>query len=316
MKYIQRQFCSILFCVLFVSQAVAQAPLCTWTLQRSLDPLESSCAAIQPIDGVMQNRFIRDSAFGQCKWAYFMDGNAVPVSEQSGLEFNRNVFSGMSYTIELIVRYREILDEYFWTPVLHFKNRETDDALYIYDFPAVLQIFVYDDENAIVNGDGSVIINNTEDFYHIVISFEHTSSSVNRVRAYVNGDKEIDVSGSLTNKTIQAVSLPSSGLISIVCDSNVDGNAQVEFNDADAMLVRIYDFALTDSQVAVLAADPFVNVPSCPADYDGTGFIDTDDFDAFSDLFDLGDPKADFDCTGFVDTEDFDAFVEAYEAGC
>jgi glucose/arabinose dehydrogenase len=54
----------------------------------------------------------------------------------------------------------------------------------------------------------------------------------------------------------------------------------------------------------------------CPADIDGTGFVDTNDFDAFVLLFESGSQDADFDGTGFVDTDDFDAFVRAFEAGC
>ncbi|GMV26133.1 MAG: hypothetical protein AMXMBFR58_21640 [Phycisphaerae bacterium] len=57
-------------------------------------------------------------------------------------------------------------------------------------------------------------------------------------------------------------------------------------------------------------------VTSCPADFDGTGFVDTDDFDAFIVAFEAGDTTADFDGTGFVDTDDFDAFVVAFETGC
>ncbi len=54
----------------------------------------------------------------------------------------------------------------------------------------------------------------------------------------------------------------------------------------------------------------------CPADFDGSGFVDTDDFDAFVRDFEDGLDSADVDGTGFVDTEDFDAFVRAFEAGC
>ncbi len=54
----------------------------------------------------------------------------------------------------------------------------------------------------------------------------------------------------------------------------------------------------------------------CPADFDGSGFVDTEDFDAYVQAFEAGDIAADFDGTGFVDTEDFDAFVHAFEAGC
>ncbi|HLO42481.1 MAG TPA: immunoglobulin domain-containing protein [Phycisphaerales bacterium] len=54
----------------------------------------------------------------------------------------------------------------------------------------------------------------------------------------------------------------------------------------------------------------------CGADFDCTGFVDTDDFTAFVQAFTEGRQDADFDGTGFVDTDDFTAFVLAFEAGC
>lgn len=54
----------------------------------------------------------------------------------------------------------------------------------------------------------------------------------------------------------------------------------------------------------------------CPADFDRSGFVDTDDFDAFVVAFVAGDDAADFDQSGFVDTDDFDKFVLAFEGGC
>jgi len=54
----------------------------------------------------------------------------------------------------------------------------------------------------------------------------------------------------------------------------------------------------------------------CPADFDGSGFVDLDDFTDFVAMFELGDPSADFDRSGFVDTDDYDAFVTAFEQGC
>ncbi|MCC6429143.1 MAG: hypothetical protein IT435_20270 [Phycisphaerales bacterium] len=55
---------------------------------------------------------------------------------------------------------------------------------------------------------------------------------------------------------------------------------------------------------------------ACGADFDGSGFVDFEDYSAFVVMFDLGDLAADFDDSGFVDIEDFDAFVRAFESGC
>jgi hypothetical protein len=52
------------------------------------------------------------------------------------------------------------------------------------------------------------------------------------------------------------------------------------------------------------------------SDFDNSGFVDGDDFDAFVIAFEAGDESADFDGSGFVDTDDFDAFVLVFELGC
>ncbi len=67
-----------------------------------------------------------------------------------------------------------------------------------------------------------------------------------------------------------------------------------------------------DAAIAYVLA----NLVGCPSDFDGSGFVDTDDFDAFVRAFEAGDFTADIDGTQFVDTDDFDAFVHAFEAGC
>ena len=55
---------------------------------------------------------------------------------------------------------------------------------------------------------------------------------------------------------------------------------------------------------------------ACPADFDCSGFVDFDDFNAFVIAFEAGADNADFDGSGFVDFDDFNAFVVAFEAGC
>ena len=54
----------------------------------------------------------------------------------------------------------------------------------------------------------------------------------------------------------------------------------------------------------------------CKVDFNGDGFLDFTDFDAFVAAFENGDASADFNADGFLDFTDFDAFVAAFEAGC
>ena len=54
----------------------------------------------------------------------------------------------------------------------------------------------------------------------------------------------------------------------------------------------------------------------CPTDFDGNGFVNGDDFDAYVAAFVFGLAGADYDGNGFVNGEDFDAFVIDFVAGC
>lgn len=54
----------------------------------------------------------------------------------------------------------------------------------------------------------------------------------------------------------------------------------------------------------------------CPADFNGDGFVNGNDYDIFVDAFDVGDPSADFDHDGFVNGNDYDLFVEHFDVGC
>ncbi|MCK6477826.1 MAG: PA14 domain-containing protein, partial [Phycisphaerales bacterium] len=55
---------------------------------------------------------------------------------------------------------------------------------------------------------------------------------------------------------------------------------------------------------------------ACLADFDGSGFVDIEDYTAFVTAFEAGDTAADVDQTGFVDLEDFTLFVQVFEEGC
>ncbi len=55
---------------------------------------------------------------------------------------------------------------------------------------------------------------------------------------------------------------------------------------------------------------------ACRVDFDGSGWVDIDDFIAFIAAFEAGDPAADYDQSGFVDLNDFDAFITDFALGC
>jgi hypothetical protein len=88
---------------------------------------------------------------------------------------------------------------------------------------------------------------------------------------------------------------------------------------------RIYNVPLREENA--LGFRVVQKPPPCAADFDGSGFVDSDDFVLFVSQFALGcdgpaspDPacvkSADFDGSGFVDSDDFVAYVAAFERGC
>lgn len=87
-------------------------------------------------------------------------------------------------------------------------------------------------------------------------------------------------------------------------------NGRTSITDAGLVMGTV---TFTNSTSAVVRLDAN---RVCPADFDSSGFVDPDDFDAFIAAFESGIAKADFDKSGFVDTDDFDAFVFAFKRGC
>lgn len=84
--------------------------------------------------------------------------------------------------------------------------------------------------------------------------------------------------------------------------------------DLDDTETGTYECVVTNSCGTVTSVPAVISI--CPADFDCSGFADTDDFTAFVSAFEAGDDSADFDSSGFVDTDDFTAYVLAFEAGC
>ncbi len=107
-----------------------------------------------------------------------------------------------------------------------------------------------------------------------------------------------------------------SALSLAAADLDGDGRDDIVSGIYQEKLIRVWLNRGLDALSADANHDGVPDECHCPADFDGTGFVDTEDFDAFVHAFELGGDDADFDHSGFVDTEDYDAFVHSFEAGC
>jgi uncharacterized membrane protein len=88
----------------------------------------------------------------------------------------------------------------------------------------------------------------------------------------------------------------------------------LELGTIDPEEAGSYDVVITNDCGSLTSTPALVSV--CHADFDCSGFVDLDDFSAFTAAFEVGDDNADFDGSGFVDTDDFGAFAAAFDAGC
>jgi hypothetical protein len=92
------------------------------------------------------------------------------------------------------------------------------------------------------------------------------------------------------------------------------GTPHLEIHPAYPSDTGTYRCVATDSCGVATTRDASLIV--CLSDFDCSGFVDTEDYDAFVAAFENGGDEADVDRSGFVDIEDFAAFVTAFEVGC
>lgn len=81
-------------------------------------------------------------------------------------------------------------------------------------------------------------------------------------------------------------------------------------DDIGAYVLRV------SNECNTVFSNPGTLLVRCPADFDGSLFVDNDDFNLFVEAFVAGGMNADFDKSGFVDIDDYTGYVLAFEAGC
>ncbi|MBL8759932.1 MAG: hypothetical protein JNL50_01385 [Phycisphaerae bacterium] len=93
-----------------------------------------------------------------------------------------------------------------------------------------------------------------------------------------------------------------------------NGTASVLFPIRSTSAARVRVDAV--GKVFFAVSRPFSLVNPCPADFNGDGFVNGNDYDEFAALFDAADPGADFNGDGFVNGNDYDEFADHFDVGC
>lgn len=138
-----------------------------------------------------------------------------------------------------------------------------------------------------------------------------------------NGLADVYVKDLLTGRITRESASASGG--------NANGAVNAAALSATGLIVAFESAATNLTTPGTVGANVFRRQVNCPADFDRSGFADSDDFVAFIDQFARGctgpgqgalgdDPgcvsSADFDQSGFVDSDDFVSFTVAFAAGC
>ncbi|MBL8963238.1 MAG: PQQ-dependent sugar dehydrogenase [Phycisphaeraceae bacterium] len=135
-------------------------------------------------------------------------------------------------------------------------------------------------------------------------SFRYTTDS--GIQEFTNRRVELTPPGGLTINAITSFGEDYFGEI-YICDQGTTAS-----NGEIFKIIPVSPGMDTDGNGIPNTCEP----GGCPADFDGSGFIDLDDYVAFVLAFEDGDESTDVDGSGFVDLDDFVAFVLAFEDGC
>jgi hypothetical protein len=244
-----------------------------------------------------------DSAFGFAAGTNYLDSSA-----QSPAVFTGNP----TFSIEAVVRLDRLGAGRLWGTFLHWGNEpignRTGREVYFGIQNANNRRIYAGFYNAGVRTVQEVP---TDTWIHVVWTRAGGNDSETGSTVYINGapvaiQRDTDlVPGFLTPAQIQIT--PASFRV----NAGRDFPGQRYFTGVLDELA-LYNRVLTPDEIALRA-----NLALCGADFNGDGFLDFFDYDAFVTAFETGGGlEADFNGDGFVDFFDYDDFVAAFEAGC
>jgi agmatine/peptidylarginine deiminase len=127
--------------------------------------------------------------------------------------------------------------------------------------------------------------------------------------ATTTADVLLSLDGGVTYPTVLAAGVADTGSFAWTTPGGYEPRARVRVVVRDAA-----------GNIGGDASDADVVIGECAADFNGDGFLDFFDYDAFVACFEGATcppgRTADYNGDGFADFFDYDAFVEAYERGC
>jgi hypothetical protein len=186
------------------------------------------------VDPLGTSGFQTSTVFGNTQTTYHFDGAASPVTDQGGLDFTTTgLISSDDYSVEMIF---ELSDrDNAWRRLLDSEDRGSDDGMYIDPSNNL-------DSYPVAAGSGSLFTPNA--FFDVFVTVDPSHT----VNGYFGGVQQF-------SETTDTLDVATNSLGFFL--DNVVGGAQGEWSAGNIALIKLFDTALTPSQVAAETADPF-----------------------------------------------------------
>lgn len=207
----------------------------TYLFNDTLNAEQPAAPALLPLDPRGLNRFETVQMYGQARRVYRFDGDSLPQDMNAGLQLNTTgLVAPNSYTVEMIFEFVE--DTGGYRRVIDVAASESDYGFYV-DPSSRLRVYPEQESGGRDFG--------TNTFHHVVLA-----NAAGNVRVYLDGLLDFVV----PSTTVMNINNPGNWLSFFADDKYVTG----EYADGRIALLRVYNGVLNDSDVLLLASDPFL----------------------------------------------------------
>jgi hypothetical protein len=225
---------TILACCLasYLVPAAHAGLVATYTFDNTLAAQQVGVAPLTAVDPLSTSAFQNVVVFGTPRNTYHFDGANSPVLDQGGLELNTTgLISSNDYSVEMVF---ELTGNSGWRRLLDSLDRSSDAGLYI-DPAQNLDVFPN-------GGSSSPFSANT--FFDVFVTVDPS----NAVTGYFSGVQQF----TLTSTNLDVLTNTRGFFL-----DNTAGGGQGEWSSGNISLIKVFDTALTASEVATETADPF-----------------------------------------------------------
>lgn len=233
MKTMKHKFAawSFLFCGFAMS---ARADIvATYDFNNNLNAVQGGVVALTPVDPESTSGFQTATVFGTSRTVYQFNGVNSPPEDQGGLQLDTTgLISSNTYSVEIVFELDQRNDA--WRRILDSLDRQSDSGFYV-DPSNNLDVYP-------VGGTSSAFV--TGQFFDVFL----TVDSSNTVTGYISGAQQF-------TETTAVMDL-STHYLNFFLD-NLAGGGIGEWSSGEVSLIKLFNTALTPTQVANETADPF-----------------------------------------------------------